>query len=70
MKNEYKLTGSDLEELEHYKRQFDIVSDNLKELCNEEKSDITYGFELGYLHKHLRDCFFGMEEILKRVKNK
>lgn len=67
MVKEYLITQEQLEQIEHYKRMFELNADLVKELCSSEKHDIVYGFELGKIHSHLRDCFMGMMELESEV---
>ena len=73
-KADYFITQEQLETIEHYKRMFEVNAERIKTLCRSEKDDIVYGFELGEMHYHLRDCFVEMtgleDEIRKQdVKN-
>lgn len=69
----YYITQEQLELIEHYKRMFELNAETIQELCNSEKDDIVYGFELGKIHSHLRDCFVDMmnleDEIRKQTIN-
>jgi hypothetical protein len=69
----YYITQEQLELIEHYKRMFELNAETIQELCNSEKDDIVYGFELGKIHSHLRDCFVDMmnleDEIRKQIIN-
>jgi hypothetical protein len=58
-----------MEQIEHYKRMFELNADLVKNLCNSEKDDIVYGFELGKMHSHLRDCFIEMMELENEIKS-
>ena len=68
MKN-YLITQEQIEKIEHYTRMFELNADLIKDLCNDEKDDIVYGFELGKIHSHLRDCFIYMMELESEIKN-
>ena len=76
MKNKnYYITQEQFETIEHYKRMFELNAENVQRLCDSGKDDIVYGFELGKMHAHLRDCFINMmklEDEIKeqRIKNK
>jgi hypothetical protein len=69
MERKYFITQEQLEIIEHYKRMFSLNADLLRDLCNEEKDDIVYGFELGMMHSHLRDCFTKMMELESEIRN-
>jgi hypothetical protein len=73
MNRNYYITQEQLELIEHYKRMFELNAETIQELCNSEKDDIVYGFELGKIHSHLRDCFVDMmnleDEIRKQIIN-
>ena len=64
----FKVTPDQFEDLEHYKTMFERNADRIENLCNSEKDDIVYGFELGGMHSHLRDCFIEMMELLSEIK--
>ncbi len=68
MKKEYRITEDQLETINHYKKMFDINSDRIQELCNSEKDDIVYGFELGMIYSHLRECFMEMGKLEDKIK--
>ena len=64
----YLITEEQLESLEHYKRMFEFNADELKNLCDSEKDEIVYGFELGRMHSHLRQCFIDMMELEDEIR--
>jgi len=64
----YYITEEQLEAIAHYKRMFEANADELKGLCKSEQSDIVYGFELGQMYSHLRECFFEMIELEENIK--
>jgi hypothetical protein len=68
MKN-YLITQEQLEQIEHYKRMFELNAELIQELCHNEKDDIVYGFELGKMHSHLRQCFIDMMELEDEIRN-
>ena len=69
MKNEkYYITQHQLETIEHYKRMFELNAETIQQLCDSEKDDVVYGFELGKIHSHLRDCFVNMIELEDEIK--
>lgn len=69
MERKYLITQDQLEQIEHYKRMFELNADLVRDLCNSEKDDVVYGFELGKMHSHLRDCFIGMMELESEIRN-
>jgi hypothetical protein len=69
MERKYLITQEQLEIIEHHKRMFSHNADLLIDLCNEENDDIVYGFELGKMHSHLRDCFTKMMELEGEIRN-
>lgn len=69
MEKKYFITQEQLENIEHYKRMFELNADYIKDLCNGEKDDIVYGFELGRMHSHLRDCFMNMMDLENEIRN-
>ena len=69
MKNgDYYITQEQLETIEHYKRMFEVNAETIQNLCDSEKDDIVYGFELGKMHSHLRDCFIEMMELEDEIR--
>lgn len=67
MERQYFITQEQLDLIEHYKRMFELNASNIKELCDSEKDDIVYGFELGKIHSHLRECFRDMMELENKI---
>lgn len=67
-KTKYYITQEQLESIEHLKRMFELNADRVQELCNSEKDDIVYGFELGGMHSHLRDCFVNMMQLEDQIR--
>jgi hypothetical protein len=69
MKNEnYYITQEQLETIEHHKRMFELNAELIQQLCNSKKDDVVYGFELGKMHSHLRDCFINMMELEDEIR--
>lgn len=68
MERKYLINEEQLRLLNHYSRMFESNSDDIKSLCNGEKDDIVYGFELGQMYRHLRECFIEMTEICDEIK--
>jgi hypothetical protein len=69
METKYFISQDQLEIIEHYKRMFELNADKIKDLCSSEKDDIVYGFELGEMHSHLRQCFIAMMELEDEIRN-
>lgn len=69
MENKYYLTKEQLNYIKHYKRMFEDNADLVKGLCSSEKEDIVYGFELGKMYSHLRECFIEMLELESEILN-
>jgi len=62
------LTIEDLSSLEHFKHSFETAADGIYKLCNSEKDDVVYGFELGRLYAFLRDSFIEMMDFIHNIK--
>lgn len=69
MERKYLITQKQLEQIEHYKRMFELNADLVRDLCNSEKDDVVYGFELGKMYSHLRDCFTEMMELESEIRS-
>lgn len=69
MEKKYIITQEQLEKIEHYKRMFEMNADLVRELCEAEKDDVVYGFELGKMYSHLRECFIEMDELGSEIRN-
>lgn len=67
MNKRYFISQEQLEELDYFKRMFELESDTLANLCSSEKSDIVYGFALGQEHFHLRQCYMKMMDLLDEI---
>ena len=65
----YLITQEQLEQIEHYQRMFELNAELVQELCHSEKDDIVYGFSLGKIHSHLRQCYLEMMELEIDIKN-
>lgn len=65
----YLVTQEQIEKIEHYKRMIEVNAELIKDLCNVEKDDIVYGFELGKLYSHLRQCFMDMTEFENQIRS-
>lgn len=68
MQNEYLITKKQVDDLEFYKEMFAEHADRIKELCNLEKEDISYGFELGQIYSNLRTYFSEMMILIHAIK--
>lgn len=69
MNNKYLITQEQLGEIEHYRRMFELNADIIKDLCSSEKDDIVYGFELGQMHSHLKDCQMEMMKLESEIRD-
>lgn len=69
MERVYKITQSQFEDIDHLKRMFEHNAERIRKLCSEERSDVVYGFELGEIHSHLRECFMKMDELEDNISN-
>lgn len=69
MEQKYFITKEQLEDIAHFKRMFELNADLVRDLCNSEKDDIVYGFELGKMYSHLRDCFVNMMALESDIIN-
>ncbi len=67
MEDKYIITKEQLEFISHYARMFKLNADLIMELCSSEKPDINYGFELGKIHSHLRECFTEMLDLENQI---
>lgn len=68
MAQEYFITQEQLSLIEHYKRMFEMNAELVKNLCSREKDDVVYGFELGQMYAHMRDCFVEMMNLEEEIK--
>ncbi len=64
----YYVTQEQLESIDHFKRMFELNADTIRQLCSSEKDDVVYGFELGGIHSHLRDCFIEMFDLEGEIR--
>lgn len=64
----YFITEEQLETIKHYGEMFSRNADRIQELCNTEQFDIVYGFELGQMYSHLKDCFINMSDLEDEIK--
>lgn len=69
MERKYLITHEQLETIEHYKRMFEFNADLVSDLCKDERHDIVYGFALGQMYTHLRECFTKMMELENEIRN-
>ena len=68
MNKEYKITREQFEEITYYKTMFETHADTIKWLCEKEKDDVVYGFQLGQTYSHMRQCFIGMLELESKIR--
>lgn len=64
----YLITQEQLDAIRHHKNMFEVNADVVKNLCNGEKDDIVYGFELGKMYSNLRECFLLMMELENQIR--
>lgn len=69
MEQKYLITQEQLKQIQHYKTMFELNAEFVRDLCNSEKDDIIYGFELGKMYSHLRDCFTQMMLLESEIRN-
>lgn len=53
----YYITKDQYDSLVHLKRMFEYQAERVHALCQTERGDIEYGFELGQIYAALRDNF-------------
>jgi hypothetical protein len=67
----YQITEEQYETILHTTKTLEFTADTIKDLCNGEKDDIVYGFELGQIFRNLRNWLpelLELEENLNRQK--
>ena len=64
----YYITQEQLDSLQHNKDMFALNADRISDLCKSGNDDIVYGFELGKIYSHLRECFKSMMELEDEIK--
>ena len=70
MENKYVITKEQLDFIDYIKDMLNVNAETIKKLCNEEKSDIQYGFELGNVYSHLMANFKDMMLLIDDIKYK
>jgi len=68
MKKEYKITQEQLDDISYYKTMFEYHSGVIRHLCESEKDDIVYGFQLGETHTQMRQCYIKMIELESQIR--
>lgn len=68
-KKRYVVTHEQLRNLEHFQNMFDRISMEIRELCESEKSDIEYGFELGRIYSNSRSHYLEMMSVVNDIHN-
>ena len=63
----YVITEEQLESIGHFKCMFELNANTIYNLCDSEKDDIVYGFELGKIHSHLRELFSEMMKLEEEI---
>lgn len=66
---EYLITQEQLEEINFFKRMFELNADLIQDLCNTENDSIKIGFELGKIHSNLRNHFMEIMELENKIIN-
>lgn len=61
--NTYNISQKQLDDINYFQRMFQLNAETIQELCNSEKDDVVYGFELGRMHSHLKKCYMEMLEL-------
>lgn len=64
----YYITADQLEDIDHHRRMFDFNAEQIHDLCSEERDDVVYGFKLGQMHSHLRECHFAMMKLTDEIR--
>lgn len=64
MERKYLITE---DQLDQYKKIFDVSAERIKDLCDDEKADIVYGFELGQIYSMLKQCFVELVTIESQI---
>ena len=69
MEIKYYITKEQLRFIDHFERMFDRISEDVKQLCTEEKSDVEIGFELGRIYANLRDQHLAAVGITSAIRS-
>lgn len=69
MEAKYYITEDQLRAIYNYQGIFRDNADSLKDLCNTEKSDIQYGFQLGINYMNLSNSCLGMLELHDQIES-
>ena len=69
MEQKYYITEDQFESIIHFKSMFEIHAETIEKLCQSGKDDIVYGFELGRIHHHLRECFIDMMKFEDSIRS-
>lgn len=67
METEYKMTEKQIEDFEHIQSMVNDNAENLRFLCNQERSDIEYGFEIGNIYSHLKKLYTEMDNLITSI---
>ena len=68
MAKKYLIDQEQFDDISHYKRMFELNAEYIQGLCSSEKDDIVYGYELGKMYTHLRQCFVDMMDLECKIK--
>jgi hypothetical protein len=66
--SEYLISQEQLERIKHFQRMFELNARIIQDLCSSEKDDVVYGFKLGEVHSHLRQCFLDMAALEGEIR--
>ena len=66
---DFKITERELGEFENFKDELENISHSLLTLCNSEKSDISYGFELGKIYVQLLHLKVKIYELETQIRD-
>lgn len=67
METEYKITEQQIEDFQHIQTMVNDNAENLRSLCNQERSDIEYGFELGNMYSHFKKLYIEMDNLITSI---
>ena len=67
METEYKITEKQIEVFQHIQSMVNENAENLRVLCNQERSDIEYGFELGNMYSHFKQLYVEFDNLITTI---
>ena len=65
----YIINQEQLSQIEHYKDMFKFHAEMIQGLCNSEKPDISYGFELGQVYTNLTNYYVEMMNLESEIRD-